>query len=123
MVDKFSLQWDRSRPILREVLSPGVWTNEDDQSYLALLKAELGSAPTTGFDFLSDARQYTMQAERPNDQEIYEAMARAGCRRLVQVGAKSVLGLQTARVLRSSGANVMTHLTCATMAEAETLFR
>ena len=122
MADKFSLHWDVSRPILRETLGPGVWTEDDDESYIAALTDVLRSSPEGGFDFISDANAYTMQSERPNDEEIYDLMARAGCRRLIQVAASSVLNMQTARILRgSAAADLMTHTVCSTMDQAVAL--
>ena len=123
MAATFTLRWDAQRPVLREVLGPELWTEQDDSLYMAALLEVLRNAPENGFDFVSDARAYTMQSERPNDEDIYDIMVRAGCRRLIQVGAKTVVSMQTARVLRTSAADDMMHITCGTLDEAEALLR
>ena len=122
MDDKYTLAWDSTRPVLHEVLGAGVWVQAEDDAYLARLAELLQEAPAGGFDVLSDARGYTMQTESSSDDESYDMLALAGCRRFVQVVSKTSVGLQTARMIRSSPEGSRLQFSaCATMEEAEAL--
>ena len=119
MAEKFDLYWDPARPVLWEVLRPGVWAQAEDDEYVDLLTELLKDAPAGGFDVLSDASAYTMQPETSSD-ETYDMLADAGCRRFIQVVSKSIISLQTARMIRESAAgNVIAYTACSTIAEAE----
>ena len=121
MAEKFDLYWDATRPVLREVLRPGVWVQAEDDEYVALLTQLLLTAPEGGFDVLCDALDYTMQVETSSD-DTYDMLAEAGCRRFIQVLTQSVIGLQTARMIRTSGmGQSITFIACSTMAEADAL--
>ena len=121
MAEKFDLYWEASRPVLREVLRAGVWAQAEDDEYVALLTELLKSAPESGFDVVSDAVAYTMQIETSSD-DTYDMLAEAGCRRFIQVVSKSIIGLQTARMIRHSvvGQSI-SFIACSTMAEADAL--
>lgn len=119
---KYDLAWDPTRPVLREVLRAGVWVQAEDDAYLHDLAELLRTAPPTGFDMVCDARDYTMQLESSSDDESYDLLAEAGCRRFIQVVSKTSVGLQTARMIRSSAkATAMTFISCKTPEEAEAL--
>ena len=122
MEEKYSLAWDPSRPVLHEVLGAGVWVQAEDDAYLARLADLLKQAPAEGFDVLSDARGYTMQTESSSDDESYDMLAVAGCRRFVQIVSKASVGMQTARMIRGSaeGSRLAFHA-CATVEEASGL--
>ena len=120
MDEKYSLAWDATRPVLHEVLGAGVWVQADDDAYLAELAELLQRAPAGGFDVLSDARGYTMQTESDSDDQSYDMLAVAGCRRFVQVVTKTSVGLQTARMIRTSPqGSRLAFSVCASMEEAE----
>jgi hypothetical protein len=122
MAEKFDLRWDDARPVLHEVLRAGVWVQEDDDAYLETLRRLLEDAPAGGFDVVSDARDYTMQLESSSDDESYDMLAAAGCRRFVQVVTKSSVGMQTARMIRQSAVGTSLVFTaCSSMDEAEAL--
>jgi hypothetical protein len=122
MHEKFTLAWDPSRPVLQEVLGGGVWVQAEDDAYLALLAELLQRAPAGGFDVLSDARGFTMQLESSSDDESYDMLAFAGCRRFIQIVSSTAVGLQTARMIRSSlQGNRLVFRACTTLEEAEAL--
>ena len=121
MAEKFDLYWDASKPVLREVLRPGVWVQAEDDEYEALLAELLRRAPEGGFDVVCDALDYTMQVESSSD-DTYDMLAEAGCRRFIQVVSKNIIGIQTARTIRNSAiGQSITFVACSTMAEADAL--
>jgi hypothetical protein len=122
MDEKFSLAWDPHRPLLHETLRSGVWVQAEDDAYVDRLAEALRSAPAGGFDVLSDAREFTMQEESSSDDESYDMLANAGCRRFIQVVSKLSVGMQTARMIRESAqASRMMFRSCSTFEEAEAL--
>lgn len=119
---KYELAWDPSRPVLREVLRAGVWVQDEDDAYLRDLTELLRTAPADGFDMVCDARDYTMQLESSSDDESYDLLAQAGCRRFIQVVSNMSVGMQTARMIRSTAkAATIKFVSCKTPEEAEAL--
>ncbi len=108
--------------MLQEVLGSGVWAQDEDDAYLALLAELLQRPPAGGFDVLSDARGFTMQIESSSDDDSYDMLAMAGCRRFIQIVSSTAVGLQTARMIRSSPqGNRLVFCVCTTVEEAEAL--
>ena len=119
---KYELAWDPAKPVLREVLRAGVWVQDEDDAYMRDLTELLRKAPATGFDMVCDARDYTMQEESSSDDESYALLAAAGCRRFIQVVSKTSVGMQTARMIRSTtAADAIAFFSCKTLDEAEAL--
>jgi len=70
---------------------------------------------------VSNALEHTMQIERSSD-DTYDQLAEAGCRRFIQVVSKSIVGLQTARMIRNSAAGQsIAYISCSATAEADAL--
>lgn len=120
MSDRFRIEWDVALAILHVYHGPGLWTDADFDLYERELTDKLADAPAGGFDLLLDQSDTIPQTQEVTNRrgETLKSLLNSGMRRAVIIAPRTVVGMQSERVNRQSGADSRMFTICKSREEA-----